>query len=735
MASLSSQQYYLEKLYLNLKIMKKLLVVVIFCLLAASQAVAQEGMWMLSQIGQLDLPGKGLKIPVEEIYSPDKPCLANAILQLGGGSASFVSPEGLVVTNHHVAYTALQRASSVSSDYLTNGFLAKERSEEISAPGYQALMMISMKDVTADILSAVKKISDPVERDKKINEKIAEITEAVKKKTSDQQADVTAMYEGKQYIMHTYKVFKDIRIVYAPPRSIGNYGDEIDNWMWPRHTGDFSFMRIYVSPTGEATEYSAENVPYKPVVWLKVTQSDLDEGDFNFIIGYPGQTVRYRSSNSVDWNLHKNYPFNVSNFSDIINISNELTKDDPAGKLKVASLMQGLENAMKNYQGNIEGMTKTHFLEKKIAFEKEFMEWANSTPERKAKYGDILAREKAQYDIIAKTNDRDNVVGILQSILAGTMPGVANNIYSLSREMEKPEKERQPGLTEDALKEFGENLQYTYNDYYEPLDKVLLLRALKMAEALQGDQRLAGLEFIFTGSGMTPEQWVDNAYSTTKMKDLEFARELIGKPSAELVQLNDPFISIAAAIYDVSEESNKTSQAFGAMVTALRKDYIEALYEWKGLSLYPDANSTIRFTWGPVRGYKPADAVWYEPFTSLQGVIDKNTGVEPFNATDKLVKLRQARDFGSYADPDLNDVPVAFLNQCDITGGNSGSPVMNAKGEIIGIAFDGNWEAMTSDWQYDLALQRCIAVDFRYVLFVTDKFGDAGFLLREMGVN
>ncbi len=715
--------------------MKKLLFILTICLLAAFQAVAQEGMWMLSQIGQLDLPGKGLKIPVEEIYTPGKPCLANAILQLGGGSASFVSPEGLVVTNHHVAYTALQRASSVNSDYLTNGFLAKERSEEISAPGYQALMMIGMRDVTGEILSSVKKINDPVERDKKINEKIAEMTEEVKKKSSDQEADVTAMYEGKQYIMHTYKVFKDIRIVYAPPRSIGNYGDEIDNWMWPRHTGDFSFMRIYVSPTGEATEYSAENVPYRPQVWLKVAQSDLDEGDFNFIIGYPGQTVRYRSSNSVDWNLHKSYPFSVSNFKDIIDISNELTKDDPAGKLKVASLMQGLENALKNYQGNIEGMTKTHFLDKKRAFEKEFLAWANSTPERKAKYGDILSREKAQYDIIAKTYDRDNVVSILQGILAGRLAGVANNIYGLSRELEKPEEERQPGLTEDALKEFGEGLQYTYNDYFEPLDRALLLRALKMAAALGGDQRLAGLEHIFTGAGMTPEQWVENAYTTTKMKDLEFARGLIGKPSAELEQLNDPFIGIAAAIYDVAEEINNTFRAFGANVTALRKDYIEALYEWKGSSLYPDASGTIRFTWGPVRGYKPADAVWYEPFTTLQGVVDKNSGEEPFNAPEKLVKLRQAEDFGSYADPDLNDVPVAFLNQCDITGGNSGSPVMNAKGEIIGIAFDGNWEAMTSDWQYDFALQRCIAVDFRYVLFVTDKFGNAGFLLREMGVN
>ena len=715
--------------------MKKLLFVTVICSMTALTALPQEGMWMLSQIGQLDLPGKGLQIPVEKIYSPGKPSLSSAILQLGGGSASFVSPEGLVVTNHHVAFTALQRASTVSSDYLTKGFLASERNEEISAPGYQAQMMTGMKDVTGEVLSAAKGLTDPLERDRKINEKIAAMTNDIREKGDDQEADVVSLFEGKLYMMHVYKVFKDIRIVYSPPLSIGNYGGETDNWMWPRHTGDFSFMRIYVSPEGEGAEYSPENVPYKPEVWLKPATGDLDEGDFNFIIGYPGFTTRYRSSNSVDWNLHRNYPFTVKNFSDIIAISNELTKDDPAGELKMASLVQGLENTMKNYQGNIEGMTKTHFLDRKIAFEKEFLEWANSTPERKKKYGDILAKEKEQYDIITKTYDRDNVLGLLQSILSGTLTGVANNVYGLVMEMEKPEGERQPGLTTEAIQEYADALEYTYNDYYEPVDKALLLRSLKMAAALEGDQRITELDYIFNSPDKTLDQWVDEAYATTKMKDLEFVRSLTDKSPSELRGLNDPVLGIAVAIYPVAEESSKISEAFGANVTALRKEYVEALYEWKGTALYPDASSTIRFTWGPIKGYKPADAVWYEPFTTLQGVVEKDTGTEPFDAPDALVKLEETKDFSRWSDPDLGDVPVAFLNQCDITGGNSGSPVMNARGEIIGIAFDGNWEAMTSNWQYDYALQRCIAVDFRYVLFVTEKFGNAGFLLKEMGIR
>lgn len=713
--------------------MKKTIIIFTFFILSILSSVAQEGMWMLTQLKQLDLKKKGLKIPVEKIYSPNKPCLANAVLQLGGGSASFVSSEGLVVTNHHVAYTALQRASSVSNDYLENGFLAKDRSTEIQAPGYEAKLMLEMKDVTSNIRSTVEGISDPVEKEKKVNARIAVITEQEKAKNSDRDAEVVSMYNGKQYILYTYKLFKDIRIVYAPPLSIGNYGGETDNWMWPRHTGDFSFLRVYVSPDGKGNAYSAENVPYKPSVWLKVSTEDLDEGDFNFIIGYPGFTTRYRSSTSVHWNLNYNYPFTISNYKEILSLSDELTKNNPEGKLKVASLEKGLANTMKNYQGKIDGMIKTNYLQKKLDFEKDFMNWANSTPERKSKYADILSKEKDQYKLIDKTRERDNVLGVLNG-LSGTITGVASQVYFIAMEMEKPAQERQPGLTQDALNQFKDELKYTYEDYYEPLDKAMLVRVLKMAKNLPEDQQIDGLDFILKDTDKTLEQWVDDAYKKTKLKDPEFAKSLIGKSSDDIEKLNDPFIKLAVNIYPLLEELTKTNEVFAANVTALRKEYMNALYEWKGSAMYPDANSTIRFTWGPVKGYKPRDAVWYDPFTSLEGVLEKNTGEEPFNAPPRLFTLEENKDFGRWADPDLNDVPVAFLNQCDITGGNSGSPVMNAKGEIIGIAFDGNYEAMISDWQYDYKLQRCIAVDMRYVLFVTEKFGNAGFLLKEMGL-
>jgi len=591
-----------------------------------------------------------------------------------------------------------------------------------------------LKDGTEEVGAGKKKITDPVERDKKVNEKIVKMAEAVSKDGSDLEAQIVPMYNGKQYIEFIHKVFRDIRIVYSPPRSIGNYGGEIDNWMWPRHTGDFSFLRVYVSPDGKGVAYSPDNVPYKPAVWLKVAREGLKDGDFTFIIGYPGFTTRYRTATSVHWNQEYNYPFSIRNYKEVIALADELTKDDPAGKLKVASLTKGLANVMKNYQGKVEGMKRTGFLQKKINFEKEFQAWADATPERKAKYGDILAREKAQYGLIDKTRERDNVFGIIQG-LAGTMLSVAEQISYISNELQKPEAERRPGLNEEAINEFRDRLQYSYNDYYEPLDKAMLLRALKMASTLPQGQRIVALEPILSNDEKTLEQSVDEMYAATKLKDIDYAKSLLKMTPAELAKTGDPFIRLSLDMLPLSEEVNRVNETFGANVTDLRKVYLDGLYEWKGTGMYPDANSTIRFTWGPVKGYRPADAVWYYPFTSLTGVVEKNTGEEPFDAPAGLVTLAEKKDYGRWAAPQLKDVPVACLNQCDITGGNSGSPVMNAKGEIIGVAFDGNYEAMISDWQYDYALQRCIAVDIRYVLFITEKYGQAGFLLKEMGVD
>jgi len=386
--------------------MKKIFLTVIIMLLSVSSILPQEGMWLLNQIKNLDLESKGLKIGVDDIYSTQKPALYNAIIQIGGGTASFVSKDGLIVTNHHVAYTAIQRASSEQNDYLKNGFLATKRSDEISAQGYTARLLLEMKDVTNEITSSVKDIKDPQEKQRKTQEKIQAMTDELEKGKPDIQATVAEMFNGKEYYLFVYKTFKDVRLVYAPPDMIGRFGGEADNWMWPRHTGDFSFMRVYSAPDGTGREYDPTNIPYKPKVWLKVSQTDLDEGDFTFILGFPGFTTRYRSSNSVSWNLKENYPFTIKNFKEIIRITEDLTKDSEDGKIKVASLQRGLGNTQKNFEGKVEGMIKTNYLQKKLDFEKEFMVWHDKNPAQKEKYGTIFSDEKKFYDILEKTKHK-----------------------------------------------------------------------------------------------------------------------------------------------------------------------------------------------------------------------------------------------------------------------------------------------------------------------------------------
>lgn len=713
--------------------MKKIFLPILAVFFIALSSFAQEGMWMLSQIERLELKNKGLEIEVSDIYSPDKPALYNAVVQLGGGTASFVSPEGLLLTNHHVAFNAIQRASTSEKDYLKNGFLARTRSDEIQAPGYRALVLMEVKDVTSVINESLKGISNADERDIMKDKKINEISESARNGREDINALVAEMYEGKQFILYVYRLFSDIRIVYAPPVSIGKYGGETDNWMWPRHTGDFSFLRVYCAPDGSGRPYNPDNVPYKPAVWLKPAKDDLKDGDFTFVVGFPGFTTRYRSSNSVHWNLTRNYPYSIQNFREIISLIDEITKNNEEGKLKAAGLRGGLSNALKNYEGKVSGMKKTNFLQKKYDFEREFNGWVNSDASRKSKYGDLITKEKEFYDILEKTKDKDNVLGLYQGLAGGALSS-AFQLYYIKKELSKPESERQPNISERTLKRAVDNLETNYISYFEPLEKALFIRALKKASELPPGQRIQGLEFIFTG-GRSIESFADDAFGRTGFSSLEYARSMYSKSISEIESSDDPFLIIAASLYPEIIEQQASYRTFGANVTSIRKIYIEALYEWKGEGLYPDANGTMRFAYGPVRGYKPADAVWYNPFTTLKGVIEKNTGEEPFNAPEELVELYNKKDFGNWVDPELKDVPVAFTHLCETTGGNSGSPIMNAKGELVGVCFDGNYEAMISDWQFDYELQRTISVDIRYVLFITEKFGKAGFILEEMGVK
>ncbi len=711
-------------------------VLVLFLVLSMGLIIgAEEGMWLLSQLKNLNLETRGFQVTAEQIYSPDKPCITQAIVLLGGGTSELVSPDGLLLTNHHVAFTAVQRASARVSetDLIKTGYLARTGDEEIEAPGYSALILEEMKDVTAEF-EPFQKIRDPEKRQKAIDRHIKARTDAIEKDSTDISARIADMYSGMQYFLFVYKRYDDIRVVYVPPESIGNYGGDIDNWMWPRHTGDFSFMRIYMAPDGTGRKFHKDNVPYRSKTWLKVASQGLSDKDMTFIIGYPGNTTRYRTSNSVDYNFNYNYPRSIRLFRETIDILDSFAKDSVTAKMKVANLSKGLNNVMKNYQGRVDSMKKINMLDKKILFENQLTNFLNSNPKLRKKYGNVLRDIKAVYGEQIRRRDHDDALGLLD-FLSGDMISIARRVYYIDKEREKPLKDRDPYFSEKDIDREADRLQFRYISYYEPADKALLRRSLELISKLDENNRIKGLDFILKNNSMGIDRFIEDAYAKTRLKDAEFVKTLYKKSSKDIESLNDPFLDLARRLYPETEDVRKYDEAFGAKISVLRKKYIQALYAWKGENLYPDANRTIRFTFGEVSGYSPRDAVEYLPFTSIKGILEKETGQDPFVVPEKLKELYRDRDFGKWAVPAMNDVPVAFLHACDITGGNSGSPVLNARGELVGIAFDGNYEAMNSDWQYDDQIQRTISVDIRYVMFITEKFAGADHILREMGVE
>ncbi|MFC1536000.1 S46 family peptidase [Candidatus Neomarinimicrobiota bacterium] len=700
-------------------------------------AIADEGMWTMDQIDKLDLEKKGLKIPLEEVYNPDGTSLFNAIVNLGGGTSEFVSSNGLILTNHHVAYGSVQRASTQGTDYLTNGFLANSLEEEIQAPGSSAMIIDEIRDVTDEVLMAGAKIKNLVKRQKAIDAKIQAMTDDIEEGKEDVTARIAAMYEGQQYLLYIYKRFDDVRIVYMPPQAIGNYGGDIDNWMWPRHTGDFAYARVYVSPDGIGRKYHEDNVPYQPKKWLKISTRDLDDGDFTMVMGYPGRTSRYRSSHSVKFNRELYYPEWLQSASDVIKILEKAGEDSPEAKMAVAGQREGIANYQKKYSGTVAAMDKFNYFKYTVENEKKFLEFVKSDRKLKKKYGKVLDDIGVLYKGLSASKMHDDIVDYFGGYwrFIGTMPIVADNIVYFANEREKSDEDRDPNFSEKDVTRNKERLHYRYMGFYEPAQKKLFKYFLEKASKLPVTNRVKGIDEVLAKNNMTITEYVDFAFENTKLSDVEYAKSLYELSSSELERLGDPFIDLAVALYEENEVLRKQGEKFGAAVTALRKRYMEGLRLMSDEAVYPDANGTFRFTFGNVEGYTPRDAVQYAPFTTLTGAIEKDTGERPFDVPAKLKELYKVRDYGNWIDPDLNDIPIAFTHGVETTNGNSGSPVLNAYGEMIGIVFDGNIESMLSDWKYDPDIQRTISVDIRYVMFVTEKYAGADYLLEEMGLK
>jgi hypothetical protein len=702
--------------------------------IALAPSRPDEGMWPVSEIRKLDLRAKGLEIAPEEIFSPDRIGLVYGIVQLGA-TGSFVSPEGLILTNHHVAFGAAQAASTTENDYVRNGFLARTRGEEIEAKGMTARITESFRDVSAEVLAAVKPSMDAAARTKAAERKVKEIVAAAEKANPGKRADVSEMFAGKTYVLFLYTNLKDIRLVYVPPRSIGEFGGEEDNWMWPRHTGDFSFLRAYVGPDGGPADFNKANIPYSPKRFLKVAPQGLRENDFVFLLGYPGRTYRHTTSPFLAYEEEVRMPYVADWYAWQIALMEKMGEGDRAIALKQAARIKGLANTMKNYRGKLQGMKRVGIVEHKKEEERLLESFIAADPARKARYSGLLAKFAAVYDEMRAHAEFRMVMGYLRSNV-----NLFNFAYAINEaSLERPKKdiEREPAYMDRNFSQTKRRLGLALDNYYEPTDRTVFTELLARLGRLPGSRDLPEFAAIAAASDKdkAAAAFVADLYTRTRLADKAFTLAALDKPNADLKVMDDPLVKLAASLYPEYKKLRRQEDAWSGTLDALYPLLLEVKSQFQAKDFIPDANSTLRLTFGRIKGYSPADAVYYAPFTTLDGVLEKSTGREPFDTPAKLFDLRRAEDFGRFKPEGFKSVPVCVLYDADTTGGNSGSPVLNARGELVAVNFDRTYEATINDYAWSADYSRSIGVDIRYVLWVTEKFAGAGFLLEEMGVG
>ena len=705
------------------------------------RVLGDEGMFLPDTLGRLPLDKlkkRGLKIPLTEIYSPAGVSMKDAVVIVGGGTGEFVSPDGLLLTNHHVAFDALVSASDPSKDYATNGYKANSRADELPAEGYTVTITQELKDVTSEILNGLPAGTSPRDRSRAIAQKIKEVENAGAQEAEGITVRVLPMNEALIYYKFTYLTLRDVRIVFAPPKNIGFFGGDPDNFEWPRHDGDFTFMRAYVSPGGKPAEYSKNNVPFKPKKFLPISMSGVREGDFTMVLGYPGSTRRYRESYSVAYNQEFAMPFQIDVTTKQIEALQNAGRSDPVLRIKLQSAIFGLSNSLKNFEGSVLAMRRAGIVARKQAEAAAFTRWLEAEPARKAKYAEVLPSLEKTYQVLTATAQHDLL--IQQMAASSDLISVVSFAQRAAADKEKPESERNPTLGTAGILRIRSLLAGALADRNPKVEAENLNYLLRKADDLPAGQKIDFIEKRFGNLHgearlQAEKDFAHEVVDSKRYATVESLSQVLDLSAAQLRETRDPLIEFTLAIGPEAQRIQAAQQTFNATVARWRPLLVAGMSEMKGANPYPDANRTLRFTYGAVKGYVPHDAATYQAFSNLSGVIEKDTGREPFDVPEKLKQLYQARDFGPYATADQSNVPVDFLSDTDIIGGNSGSPILNGKGEQVGIIFDGNYEGLGNDFFYDADKGRSIAVDIRYVLFVTDKFAGAGYLLKELDLR
>jgi hypothetical protein len=700
--------------------------------LVATTLLAGEGMWMPQQIPQLaaELKTAGLKLDPNRFADLTGDPMG-AVVSLGNCSASFVSPDGLVVTNHHCGFGALQFNSTPQRDLITNGFLAKTKEEEPPAgPGSRIFVTTNIEDVTSKVTGNLAASLSNFDREKAIDRNTKLLVEECEK-AGGVRCRVASFFEGAQYLRTTQMEVRDVRLVYAPPLGIGDFGGEADNWMWPRHTGDWSYLRAYVGKDGKPADYSKDNVPYHPAHILKVSKEGVHSGDFVLVAGYPGRTFRYRTSGEVSNMQSYVYPTTIRYATDLNNILHEMGKNNREVDIANANRIRSNDNTLKNYTGTLTGFDKFGIVAQRQKREASLAAYVASHPDA-VKYRDVLHQIDALDQEHLANQQRDMAMTWL--LRSSPMLTQANALVRLSIERPKSDIDRESGYQERDWPRLAEANARAQKTIEPKSDRAGLRYFVLETQKLPAGQRISAIDAAVTKAGSV-DAFLDQLYGNTKVTDLAQRKAMQQETTAQLEARNDSMINLANALMPLHLDIERRDKEFAGAMSRIRPLYMDALRASTGGRLYPDANGTLRVTFGEVSGYTPRDGVSYVPQTTITGILQKNTGSGEFDAPKGELEAIRSNKTAGYVDPKLGQVPVDFLSTVDTTGGNSGSPTLNAKGELCGLLFDGTYESLGSDFVVDPGITRSIHVDSQYMLWVMDAVDGAGNVMREMGVE
>lgn len=693
--------------------------------------LADDGMFPMSELPRVNLRERGIELTAEQLFNPSEISLVDGICRVNGCTGSFVSDSGLIITNHHCAFDAIQKASTSDRDLLTNGFIAGSRAEEIPAPDYQVRITENYRDISAEVLSVVQEGMSFLERTKAIEKRRKELEIEAERQHPGLRAEAAEMFAGRTYVLFLYTYLKDVRLVFAPPASVGNFGGEADNWEWPRHTGDFSFMRAYTAPDGSSATWSAQNIPYRPKRFLRVQSAGVDEGDAVFLLGYPGRTARHRTASFLQYESRVRLPLTVQLYQWQIRQMEEAGVGDRSVAIRHASRTKSLANVEKRSRGQLQGLQRAQIVEKRLQQESELQSFIEADEVLRQKYGSVLRDIAAVYAEMESAGPLEIHLQQLRQACRAAAFGFA--VVDAVHERAKPDIERESPWMDRNYAQSVQELKVSLRDWHPPTDVEMLSGMLRRLSSIPGARQIPALIPV-TESEQICEQAAKRLIEGTKLGDAVFIEQSLGQTVDQLRATKDPLLTLLLDLYPSYLQLRELDKTREGRLSRLYGSLLEVKEQFLRTGFIPDANGTLRFTSGRVRAYSPADAVVRTPISTLRGVIEKTTGQDPFITPEPVLRAYGARDFKGFLHPRLGQVPVAILYDTDTTGGNSGSPVLNSKGELVGVNFDRCFEATINDFAWNADYSRSIGVDIRYVLWITGRVYGATQLLDEMGV-